>query len=109
MAAKPVVRRAAADRDVLRAIDYYVAEAGQSVAQGFIDALASACEHIGRHPASGSPRYALMLRIPGLRSWPLDRYPHVVFYFERADRVEIWRVLHGAQDLPASLLVSEDP
>jgi toxin ParE1/3/4 len=51
----------------------------------------------------GSPRYAQELGLPGLRSWPLRTYPHIVFYFEAPDAVEIWRVLHGRRDLPAHL------
>ncbi|MBB2929020.1 plasmid stabilization system protein ParE [Paraburkholderia silvatlantica] len=42
--------------------------------------------------------------IPGLRSWPLDRYPHVIFYIERKDYVEVWRVLNGKRDIPSWLL-----
>jgi toxin ParE1/3/4 len=52
------------------------------VALGFIDALEQAYTHIGRHPATGSPRYAHELNLPGLRAWPLTRYPHIVFYVE---------------------------
>jgi toxin ParE1/3/4 len=40
----------------------------------------------------------------GLRSWPLERYPHLIFYIERATHVEVWRVLNGKRDIPAWLL-----
>lgn len=99
MASKSVVRRGAADRNAREAVDHYVAEASAAVARGFIDALEAAYRHIGRYPASGSPRHALLLRIAGLRTWPLQTCPYVVFYFEHDDRVEIWRVLHGQRDL----------
>jgi toxin ParE1/3/4 len=36
-----------------------------------------------------------------LRSWPLQRYPHMVFYVELDDRIDVWRVLHGQRDIPA--------
>jgi len=41
------------------------------------------------------------LNLPGLRCWPLVRYLHLVFYVERADRIDVWRVLHGKRDIPA--------
>jgi toxin ParE1/3/4 len=40
------------------------------------------------------------LNLPGLRSWPLTRYPYLVFYVERSDHVDVWRVLHGQRDIP---------
>ena len=69
-------------------------------ALGFIDALEQAYAHISRHPATGSPRYAHALDLPGLRCWPLTRYPYLVFYIERAECIDVWRVLHGQRDLP---------
>ena len=64
-------------------------------------ALGKAYTHIARQPASGSPRYAHELNLPGLRFWPLTRFPYLVFYFERDDCVDVWRVLHGQRDIPA--------
>ena len=96
---KPVVRRARADRDVLEALDHYL-EVSPKVAQGFVDDLELAYTHIGRYPASGSPRYGHELNLPGLRAWPCSRYPYLVFYVELDDRIEVWRVLHGQRDIP---------
>ena len=100
---KPVIRRALADRDVQQAIDYYLSEATEQDALGFVDALERACRHIARHPASGSTRYAHELNLPGLRCWPVRRYPYLVFYVERKDHVDVWRILHGQRDIPAWL------
>jgi toxin ParE1/3/4 len=101
--AKPVVPRELANRDVDEAIGHYLSEGATQAALGFIAALGQAYGHIGRHPATGSPRYAHELDLPGLRSWPLKRYPHIVFYVERSDHVDVWRVLHGQRDIPAWL------
>ena len=68
---------------------------------GFVDALERAYVHIGKHPATGSPRYAHALDISGLRSWPLSKYPYLVFYVERTDHIDVWRVLHMQRDIPA--------
>ena len=104
---KPVRLRALALADVDEAIAYYLQEADADVALGFIDALEQAYRHLGRQPASGSPRYAHELNLPGLRCWPLTRFPHLVFYVEQAEHVEVWRVLHGARDMPAWLLETD--
>ena len=99
--AKPVWPRELANRDVDEAIAHYLSEGAQQAALGFIDALEQAYVHIGRHPATGSSRYAHELNLPGLRFWPLARYPHLVFYIERKDHIDVWRVLHGQRDIPA--------
>jgi toxin ParE1/3/4 len=28
-------------------------------------------------------------------------YPHLIFYIERDDHVDVWRVLDGKRDIPA--------
>lgn len=99
---KPLHRRARADADVLDAIDHYLTEAPDA-ALGLIDELEVAYRHIQRAPATGSPRYAHELNLPGLRFWACTRYPYLVFYMELADRVEVWRVLHARRDIPTSL------
>jgi toxin ParE1/3/4 len=99
--AKPVVPRELANHDVDEAVAHYLSEAREQVALGFVDALERAYRHIARHPASDSSRYAVELSMPGLRAWPLGRFPHVVFYVETKECIDAWRVLHGARDIPA--------
>jgi toxin ParE1/3/4 len=100
VAAKRVVLRAAAELDVESAFEHYLLTAGADVAEGFIDALALAYAHLARHPATGSPRYGLKLNVPGLRSWPVNRYPYLVFYLDMPQEIDVVRVLHGAMDIP---------
>ena len=107
MKAKTVVPREQADQDVDEALAYYLGEGSDAAALGFIDALEHAYTHIGRHPGTGSPRYGHELNLPGLRSWPLTRYPHIVFYFERTDYIDVWRVLQGQRDIPAWMRETE--
>ena len=109
MKAKPVIPREQASRDVEDAIDRDLLENAEQAALGFIDALEKAYAHIARHPTTGSPRYAQELGLPGLRSWPLTRYPHLVFYVERADRIDVWRVLHGQRDIAAWMQEPDAP
>ena len=103
MKAKAVVPREQANQDVDEAIAHYLGEDAAPAALGFIDALEQAYTHIGRHPGTGSPRYAHELNLPGLRAWSLTGYPQVVFYVERPDHIDVWRVLHGQRDIPAWL------
>lgn len=101
MTAKPVVPRELANRNVDETIAHYLSEASDAVALGFVDALERAYRHISRHPASGSSCYAVELNLPGMRPWPLRRFPHLVFYVEAKNCIDVWRVLHSARDVPA--------
>ncbi len=101
MKAKPLVPRKRANRDVEEAIAWYLKEDAIRVALGFVDAVERAYSHIGRSPATGSTRYAHELNLPELRWWPVPGYPYLVFYVERNDHIDIWRVLHAQRDIPA--------
>ena len=100
---KPVVPRARANRDVDEIVAHYLREEEDQAGLRFIDTLEAAYKHIARHPAAGLPRYGHELGIPGLRAWPLKRHPYLVFYVEREDRIDVWRVLHGQRDVPSWL------
>ena len=101
MTPKPVIPRERAEQDVDEAIDSYLSEDAPDAALGFIDALEQAYRHIGGHPDTGSSRYAGELNLPGLRFWRLKKYPHLVFYVERSNHIDVWRVLHGMRNIPS--------
>ena len=101
MKSKPVIPRVLANRDVDEAINHYLDQDAEAAALGFVDALEQAYAHISRSAATGSPRYAHDLNLPGLRFWPLTRYPHLVFYIEMDHHIDVWCVLHGERDIPA--------
>ncbi|HDS0962037.1 TPA: type II toxin-antitoxin system RelE/ParE family toxin [Pseudomonas putida] len=81
-------------------MSYYLGEQAEQAALGFIDALENAYIHISRHPASGIPRYVHELDLSRLLYWLRKRYPYLVFYVERVDHVDVWRVLHGVRAIP---------
>ena len=56
--------------------------------------------HILPSGLRSSHDHAHELDMPGLRSWPLKRYSWPVFYAERDDHVDLWRVLRAERDLP---------
>ena len=101
--AKPVIPSQRALRDIDEALVHYIAEAGNAVALRFIDALDEAFDLLGRQPGVGSPRLAQELKLPGLRSWPLTGFPHLLLYLEQDDAVDVARVLPMARDIPAAL------
>ena len=101
MRGKPVVLRERARRDIDEAIEHYLSGAEPAVALDLVDALEDALRQIGQRPASGSPRHAHELDIPGLRFQSVGRFPYLVFYAEREADIDVWRVLHGAREIPA--------
>lgn len=104
---KPIVLRESVNADVRSAADYYAAQGGEALELRFVDALQAAFRHIAHHPASGSAWWASLLGRPALRSWPLKPFPYLVFYVERRDAIEVWRVLHNRRDVLAAWAESE--
>jgi toxin ParE1/3/4 len=100
---KPVVLREQARRDIVEAVEHYSREGGAATGLAFTDAIERALSHLAAHPGSGSQRYGHELNLPALRSWPVSTFPHIVFYADLADCVDVWRVLHGKRDIPSWL------
>jgi len=98
---RPVIPRELAGKDIDEAIAHYEAEGGSELAQRFIDALQQGFQRIRRSPGVGSPRYAYELGLEGLRVWPLRRFPMLIFYQERPDTIDVWRILHAQRDIPS--------
>lgn len=103
MTGKRIVLLPKAERDIGDAIRHYQRKGGAPLAAKWAEAIESALRHIGEHPATGSPRYAVQLKLAGLRFCPVKKFPHLIFYVERQVHVDVWRVLHGARDIPAWL------
>ena len=108
MTGKPLVLRPLAQADIDAVFAYCRAEGGPSLARQLADQLEDALRTLATHPAIGSRRYADLLGIPGLRSWPIKKSPYLIFYVDDAGQIDIWRVLHGRRDISA-LLGEHDP
>lgn len=67
MKQKTVIPRELACQDVEAAIDYFLEQGPDNIAQGFIDALEQTYARISHYPQGGSLRYAHELNIEGLR------------------------------------------
>lgn len=108
MKARVVIPRAAAHRDVEAAVDHYTDTADVDVALRYVASLESAYRIIAKRPFTGSPRFAHELDLPGLRSRKLARFPYLIFYFDRGDHIDVWRILHAQRDIPTWLAESEN-
>ncbi|HCA57543.1 MAG TPA: hypothetical protein DEP46_06095 [Blastocatellia bacterium] len=69
-----VVFSSAAERDVKRALDFYLDEAGAEVADDFIDCLEAKLDRIKTNPEI----YRVVAK--DLRRAELDRYPYSIVY-----------------------------
>ena len=104
---KPVRVRPRADAEIDALADYIAADS-LDAALRFLDAVEQAFARIGEQPGIGSNRYAHLPLLGGLRVWPVPGFDrHLVFYVERADYIDVLRVLHGARDMPAAPM--DDP
>ena len=103
MSGKPLLLRPLAQADIDAIFAYYLAEGGPSRARQFADRLEDALRTLGAHPAIGSRRYADLLGIAGLRSWPIQKSAYLIFYIDDVGQIDIWRVLHGRRDISALL------
>lgn len=95
--------RALARFDIDAAAAHLQDAAGADVAHAFVVAVREAVDHVTRFPASGSPRAAAALEVPGLRLWPVPGFPYLVAYVADPGVVDVWRVLHERRDLPSHL------
>ena len=104
MSAKPVVLREQAQHDINDAIERYLTEAGPAVTPSLslMHSKMIFCE-TGMRPKEwlaalrsrvGYSRPAL----PGRRE-----VPYLTLCIEREAQVDVWRVLHGARDVPARM------
>jgi toxin ParE1/3/4 len=68
----------------------------------FVEAACNTFEFLASNPGVGRQRADL--GFPEIRSWRIGGFRrYLVFYRELPDRIQIWRVLHGARDLHQTL------
>ena len=85
-------------------VHYYEQTSSEQVALGFINALDQAFSQLSRYPQMGSPRPEYDLELDGIRSWPLKKFPHLIYYEIQTDHVELWRILHARRDITQATL-----
>jgi len=108
----PLKLRPAAEKDIDRAVDWYLSQGAEQAANDFLDALQTAFGLIGENPHIGSARYDHLVphdekQSACLRFWRAGGFPWLIFYFASDENIDVVRVLHGARDIP-QLLCSPD-
>ena len=82
--------------DDLRELWAYIASDNPNAADRIIDGLMANFKLLERNPLLGRARHDLLVN---LRAFPVKKY--VVLYEPLENGVEIFRVLHGSQDIDA--------
>ncbi len=100
---KLVVLRPQALRDQQGEVRYYRQEGGSRTAVRVANATNVALDQIERQPGMGSPTLGKLLGVPELRTWRVAKFPLLWCYFERADHLDVVRLLGERQDIVAIL------
>lgn len=97
------------ETDVAIQFGWYVREAGERVAWRFFDAVDVTIGRLAEQPEVGRVRHFKDARLQGLRSLRMDSpFGQVlIFYRVTSEGIELWRLMHGARNLPMRL--SETP
>ncbi len=95
---KPLALRPQARLDRRNEVRHYRDVAGAQVATKLVDALQKALLQIQHQPGIGSPTLGQALAIAGLRTWLVDGFPLVFWYFERETLVDVARLVGQRQD-----------
>jgi len=86
----------------LQAAARFIRRDNPTAARAFLVAAYDSFEFLARNPGLGRRRADL--GFPEVRSWRVDGFRrYLIFYRELPDRIQIWRVLHGARDLLRAL------
>jgi toxin ParE1/3/4 len=89
----------------------YLSDFGEPLADRFINHVEETLRLLAQQPAIGHPgRY----RHPGLRGLRMHTVikpfrAWLIFYWDRPESVDLFRLIHGARDLPRVLVESIDP
>ena len=90
-------------------VRYYEQTSSEQIALSFINALDQAFSQLSRYPQMGSARPEYDLDLEGIRSWPLKRFPHLIYYEIQNDHIELWRILHPKRDIIQTMLPVQWP
>jgi len=85
---------------------WYLARAGETVAEGYLAAVERTVEELEQHPEMGRLRRFRHPELQGIRSFFVERpfHKHVLFYRCEEGTLSIERVMHGSRNLPRRLM-----
>ena len=98
--------RPLADEDIDRGF-VYLQQENTAQALAFLDAIEASFQQLVDNPDIGSPRYAAILPVDGLRFWRVGKFPWLIFYLVAESKIDVVRILHGAQDIPTVLNLAD--
>jgi toxin ParE1/3/4 len=105
-----IVRRPSADRDLVAIFRWFARQAGLRVADRFLVEAEATFSRLAGMPRMGTAYEPVAPPFVDLRFFPVSRYrDYLVFYRPISDGIEVFRVLHGARDIPGILAVEFDP
>lgn len=100
MSKKRFFVRPSAREDIRHLIHYYHSLGGRALAERFLSVVRRALRLLRDQPSIGSPRSVAGYR--SIRSWRLNPFPQLTYYFDQAGNVNVLRVLHERRALHAS-------
>jgi toxin ParE1/3/4 len=100
---KPAALRPLAESDLIERSRYYADEGGIPLAERFFDAAITALDAIEATPGIGSPRVGELIGLDGLRRIGIEGFPCGWLYLERADCLDVVRLLADRQDLASAI------
>jgi toxin ParE1/3/4 len=85
---------------------WYLEQAGEAVAERYLQALLATLRLLATQPGLGREREFRHPSLRGMRSFRLASpfEVHLIFYRHDADRLLAERLMHGARDLPRRLV-----
>lgn len=91
--------------DVACQFAWYTTEAGETTALRFVESVEATIDHLEQFPEQGRPRHFAHSALGGMRSLRINApfESIVLFYRLTPQAIELWRLLHGARDLPRHL------
>ncbi len=105
-----VVRRPSADRDLVAIFRWFARQAGLRVADRFLIEAEATFSRLAGMPRMGAAYQPEERNFADLRFFPISLYrDYLVFYRPISDGIEVFRVLHGARDIPGILGLEVDP
>jgi toxin ParE1/3/4 len=83
---------AVAQRELFAAVQWYLQEGGQPVAEQFERAVQRAFSVLQFMPKIGRTSY------PGVRTWPVKRFPYTLVYRVQAKQIVVIAVAHQSRE-----------
>jgi toxin ParE1/3/4 len=94
----------AAERDILRQIEWYAEKGVPAIGLRFSDAVAESLKAVIAMPLSGAPKPTSNSRLAGLRTWPVKGFDEFrIYYLVQPELLTVVRVLHDKRDTDALL------